>query len=114
MKKILVASGVVAILALAISLSAFGRADSQTWTGWISDAGCGAKGASAGHKSCALSCVHDKGGKWAFVTSADKKVIPIHNQDAVKDSDVGMEVKLTGSLMEDGAVHVDSIAPAGM
>lgn len=111
MKKILVVFGFAAILAFAISLSA---ADSQTWTGWLSDSGCAAKGMSADHKSCALSCVHDKGAKWVFVNSEDKKVLPIHNQDAVKDSDVGMEVKLTGSLMDDGAVHVESIAPAKM
>lgn len=86
------------------------RADS--WTGWISDSGCGAKGASAGHKACALKCVKDKGAKYIFVSSATKDVIPIHNQEAVSEANVGMEVTVNGNLTEDKSIHVDSIVTA--
>jgi hypothetical protein len=112
MKRLLSSMGIAAALLLAIGIAAAGKAKSESWTGWISDSGCGAKGMSADHKDCALKCVHEKGAKFVFVNSKSKQVIDIHNQDAVKDSDVGMEVKLTGTLMEDKSIHVESIAPA--
>jgi hypothetical protein len=87
----------------------------MTWTGWISDSSCGAKGANAGHKACAGTCIKEKGASWVFVNDSDKKVIAIHNQDAVKaDADLGMPVKVTGHLMDDGSLHVDSIAMGKM
>jgi len=107
MKKLMKMIAATAVMFVAVSLAA--KADS--WTGWISDSGCGAKGANAGHKACALKCV--KGGaKYVFVNSATKAVVPIHNQDAVKEDNVGMEVTVTGSLTDDKEIHVDSIAPA--
>ena len=108
MKRIFAIAGFAATLLLAFSLTAF----ADTWTGWISDSGCAAKGAAAAHKDCAVKCVKEKGAKWVFVNSADKKVYAIHNQDAVSDSNVGMQVKVSGSL-EDNAIHVDSITAAG-
>ncbi len=113
MKKVFSSVVIAALLLLASSLSAASKTKSETWTGWISDSGCAAKGMSASHKACALKCVKNKGAKYVFVNSATKNVIPIHNQDAVKDSDLGQEVKVTGSLTEDKSIHVDSIAPAG-
>ncbi|HEV2495245.1 MAG TPA: hypothetical protein VG204_19475 [Terriglobia bacterium] len=108
MKKLVKMLAITAVMFLAISVSA----KSESWTGWISDSGCGAKGASAEHKACALKCV--KGGaKYVFVNSATKDVLPIHNQDAVKEDNVGMEVKVTGSLTDDKSIHVESIEPAG-
>lgn len=113
MKKAISIVGVAAMLVLAFSVTAASKPKSSTWTGWISDSGCGAKGTSAQHKDCALKCVHEKGAKFVFVNSASKQVFNIHNQDAVKDSDLGMEVKVSGHLMKDKSIHVDSIAPAG-
>jgi len=108
MRKLLNTLAITVALLLAVGVSA--KADS--WTGWISDSGCGAKGTSAEHKACALKCV--KGGaKYVFVNSETKDVVPIHNQDAVKEDNVGMEVKVTGSLTDDKSIHVDSIEPAG-
>jgi hypothetical protein len=104
--------GLLLFLAAAIGLSA---ADSKTttWTGWISDAHCGAKGMNAEHKACATLCVTKNGPSWAFVNTADKKVIAIHNQDAVHgEKNLGKEVKVTGHLMDDGSLQVDSIANA--
>ncbi len=113
MKKAFSIVGVATVLVLALSITAASKPKTSTWTGWISDSGCGAKGMSADHKDCALKCVHEKGAKFVFVNSASKQVFNIHNQDAVKDSDVGMEVKVSGHLMKDKSIHVDSIAPAG-
>jgi hypothetical protein len=113
MKKPVLSTPVAAALILALSVIGAAKPKSSTWTGWISDSGCGAKGMSADHKDCALKCVHEKGAQFVFVNSASKQVFNIHNQEAVKDSDPGMEVKVTGHLMKDKSVHVDSIAPAG-
>ena len=104
MKKLVSTLAIAVVLLLAVGVSA----KAETWTGWISDSGCGAKGASADHKACAIKCIKG-GGKYVFVNSATKDVVPIHNQDAVNDGNIGMEVKVTGKLMDDKSLHVDSI-----
>jgi len=112
MKKALSTFGLLALLFATVGLAT--RADSKTmsWTGWISDSHCGAKGMSADHKACAQTCIKN-GSKFVFVNGADKKVLAIHNQDAVSgDKDLGSEVKVTGHLMEDGSLHVDTIDKA--
>lgn len=105
---------VISLMTLAVAVSGQPKEEkNMTWTGWISDSGCAAKGMSAEHKECAIKCVNEKGAKWVFVNSKTKKVYEIHNQDAVnKDTDLGQEVKLTGHAMEDGSIHVEKIAPA--
>jgi len=114
MKKVLTSFSLLAALFATLSLSTIGQdMKTMTWNGWISDSACGAKGAKADQKDCSMACVKDKGATWVFVEAKSKKVIPIHNQDAVMpDSNLGMEVKLTGHMMDNGMVHVDSIAPA--
>jgi hypothetical protein len=52
------------------------------------------------------------GAKYVFVETASKKVTPINNQDAVKDTDPGHEVKVTGHLAQDKSLHVDKIEAA--
>ena len=98
------------VLGLVISVFAFGG-EKASVKGWLADSNCGgdpAKAMSAGHKGCAVNCV--KGGaKWVLVESGTKKVYQIHNQDAVKDSDVGQEVTVKGALMEEEGIHVESI-----
>ena len=76
--------------------------------------GRGVKGAKAEHKDCAMKCVKEKGASYVFVNEKSKKVMKIHNQDAVSDANLGQEVKVTGHVMEDGQVHIESIANAGM
>ena len=44
-----------------------------------------------------------------LVESGTKKVYQIHNQDAVRDSDVGQEVTVKGALMGEEGIHVESI-----
>ena len=58
--------GLLALLAAAMSLASYAD-DKASWTGWISDSHCGAKGMSAGHKSCAETCVESKGASWVFL-----------------------------------------------
>jgi hypothetical protein len=112
MKKVLSILGVATLFVCIFSMAAAPRPETSTWTGWISDTGCGAKGMSADHKGCALKCVHEKSAKFVFVNSESKQVFNIHNQDAVQDSDVGTQVQVSGHLMEDNSIHVDSITPA--
>jgi len=109
MKKAVSVFGLLALLAT-ISLATVADQKTATWTGWISDDHCGAKGMSADHKACATTCIKN-GSKYVFVNSADKKVLAIKNQDAVNgEKNLGQEVKVTGQLLDDGSLHVDSIA----
>ncbi len=111
MRKVLSTSALFVLLLATLSL-ANAKEKTATWTGWISDSGCAAKGINADHKDCAIKCVKEKGASWVFVNSKTKAVLSIHNQDAVNpDTDLGGEVKVTGHLMDDGSLHVDKIAP---
>lgn len=112
MKKLCSSAALAALLLTLVSIPAFSGTKTMTWMGWISDSGCGAKGAAASHKDCALACVHQKGAKFVFVNSDDKSVYAIANQPEVKDSDVGQEVKLTGKMLKNKSIEVANIAPA--
>ena len=97
MKKLFV----VLVLVLVVSMFTFAasgkdKATSGSWTGWISDSKCGAKGADAGHAACAKKCI-DGGEKAVFVSDKDKTVYPIANQDAVKGHE-GHHVTVKGSM----------------
>jgi hypothetical protein len=112
MKKAIGMFGLLAVLFATLSLATIADSKTATWTGWISDDHCGAKGMSADHKACATTCIKN-GSKYVFVNSADKKVLAIKNQDAVKgEANLGQEVKLTGHVNEDGSLQVDNIANA--
>lgn len=111
MKKLSNVLGLAAALLFTIGLASSASAKDHTWTGWISDSSCGAKGMSADHKDCAAKCVKEKGASYVFVSSKTKKVYAIQNQDAVSDADLGTEVTLTGSLNSDGSMKATSIAP---
>jgi hypothetical protein len=113
MRKTLSTFVLLAMVLATLSLTAIAQDQTKTWTGWISDSSCAAKGMSAEHKDCAVKCVKEKGAKWVFVNSETKAVLNINNQDAVSpDSSLGTEVKVTGHLVSDGSIHVDSIASA--
>jgi len=114
-KKLLFAAALTLLLVLNLGVAAQQQEQpkAQTWTGWISDSACAAKGTSADHKACAAKCVKEKGAKWVVVNSADKAVLNIQNQDAVDgEKHLGQEVKVTGHLNQDGTIHIESIAPA--
>src|SRR5215207_5978079 len=93
MKKTFV--GFVAVLAVAALALPFANAGTQgTWTGWVTDESCAAKGAKAEHKDCALKCI-ENGGKLVFYNTADEKIYALDNQAAAKEH-LGHEVKVTG------------------
>jgi len=112
MKRAIRVFGLLAVLLAAISLASYAE-DKASWTGWISDSHCGAKGMSAGHKACAETCVKNNGATWVFVDAKDSKVYPIKNQGSIQaDKDLGHQVTVTGSLNSDGTMSVDSLVAA--
>jgi uncharacterized membrane protein len=58
--------------------------------------------------------VKEKGASYVFVDTKTKAVVNIHNQDAVKDADLGVEVKVSGHKLDDGSIHIDSVMAASM
>lgn len=94
MKKLISRTLVLAV-ALGVASLAFGQ--EGTWTGWVTDNHCGAKGASATHAECAAKCVKDKGAKWALYTPADKGVWELSDQDGAAKM-AAKEVTVKGKL----------------
>jgi hypothetical protein len=94
MKK-LVSRTVVLAVALGVASLAFGQDGS--WTGWVTDNHCGAKGASATHAECAAKCVKEKGAKWALYTPADKGVWELSDQEGAAKM-AGKEVMVKGKM----------------
>ena len=84
---------------LAISLCAamLALGAEGSWTGYISDSVCGAKGANEKHADCAMKCVKEKGAKYVFVNDADHKVYSIDAQDMVA-AHAGHHVTVKGSV----------------
>lgn len=114
MKKLTNVLGIAAVLLFAAGMASNASPKSHTWTGWVSDSGCGVKGANAGAKDCTLRCVKQKGASYVFVDSKTQKVMAIHNQDAVNpDEALGHEVTVTGDIQKDGSIHVEKIEAAG-
>jgi hypothetical protein len=84
--------GIVLAFVLMLSTVAF-AADS--WTGYVTDAGCAAKGKSgADHAACSKKCI--AGGDSAVLV-VDGKVVKIANQDKIKGHE-GHHVTVTGKL----------------
>jgi hypothetical protein len=112
MKKAISIICLLVFVAALASTVLYAADSTMSWTGWVSDSLCGAKGANAGHKSCAVTCVKTKGASYVFVNDKDKKVLAIQNQDIIDvDKDLGVEVTVTGTVNQDGSLHVASIAP---
>lgn len=82
-----------------------------SWTGWVTDENCGAKGAKAEHKGCAESCVK-RGARWALYNPADKEIYILSNQkDAAAMA--GQEVTVKGTLdKETKTIEVTSMEAA--
>jgi uncharacterized protein DUF5818 len=92
-KRLLVASLALVLLA-GISLAV---PKDESWTGWVTDTHCGAKGASAKHADCAKKCVEGGSGKYALYTPADKKVYVLDPQTKLAEH-AGQYVKVTGTV----------------
>jgi hypothetical protein len=87
-----------------LSITAASAFDKGEWTGFISDAKCGAKGNNKAHASCAKDCVKN-GAKIVFVVG--DKVYAIKDTKKVENF-VGEEVTITGSIT-DGVLEVTKL-----
>ena len=87
-------------LGLTLCAAAMLFASTGSWTGYISDSQCGAKGANEKHADCAAKCVKEHGAKYVFVNDADKKVYSIDAQDKVA-AHAGHHVTVKGSVEGD-------------
>jgi hypothetical protein len=94
----------LAVAALALPASAGTKG---SWTGWITDTSCGAKGANADHKDCAAKCAA-RGDKLVLFNAGDKKLYALDNQNLAKEN-IGHEVKVTGEV-SGAAIKVESIS----
>jgi Protein of unknown function (DUF5818) len=99
----------VTLLAALAAAPAVLRAQGD-WTGWITDESCGAKGANAGHRECALKC-HRGGALLVLYDSSDGKLYKLDNQ-AAAEAHAGREVRVRGTL-SGGAIQVTSIDELG-
>jgi len=86
MKRIFAVSALVALLVIGV------MAKDQRWTGFVSDAKCGAKV----DADCAKKCI-EAGEKVVFVNDADKAVIAVANPEALKGHE-GHHVLVEGKL----------------
>jgi len=91
-------------VSLFLSVLAF-AADKGTWTGYISDSKCGAKGNNAGHADCAKKCVKDG---YAPVFVVGDKVYTINDPKKVSKY-IGDQVTITGTITGD-ALDIDKIS----
>jgi len=84
-------------VAATLFAGALAMAADGSWTGYISDSACGAKGAREGQGECTTKCVKERGAKYVFVNDADKKVYAIDAQDKVS-AHAGHHVMVKGSV----------------
>jgi len=84
----------LALMAVVVDSTA---AQDASWTGWVSDSMCGARGDNERHASCAKKCVKDHGAKFVLYNPSDKKVYVLDPQDKL-DQYAGKQVKVTGKL----------------
>ncbi len=106
-KRLLVFAFALVVLA-SLSLAAGGKEGS--WTGWVTDTHCGAKGQSTAHAGCANKCVKEMGAKYALYNTADKKVYVLEPQDKAADH-AGHHVTVKGEV-EGDTIKVASIEMA--
>jgi hypothetical protein len=110
MKKLVIVLCAICLMLTVVAVAKDKAASGSSWTGYISDAKCGAAkvGTEAG-AACAKKCI-EGGQKAVFVNDKDKSVVDIANQDAVKGHE-GHHVKLSGTKGADG-IHVDKVEMA--
>lgn len=112
MGKRFLISAVVLLLAAGIGLaSEKSKGTEGSWTGWVTDTHCGAKGAKEGHADCATKCVKEHAAKYALVTPSDGHVYVLEPQDQAA-AHAGHQVKVKGTVQGD-TITVASIQMAG-
>jgi len=89
------------LLVLSFSIAVY-AADKGTWTGYISDAHCGAKG--EGHAACAKKCVKEG---YAPVFVVGEKVYTISDPKKVSKF-IGDKVTITGTITGD-AIDIEKV-----
>jgi hypothetical protein len=80
-------------------------ADKGTWTGYISDSHCGAKGNNDGHAACAKKCIKDG---YAPVFVVGDKVYTINDPKKVSNY-IGQKVRITGTITGE-ALDIEKIS----
>jgi len=110
-KRLLMCVAVVLFAAGLAFTAQKSAAKNGTYSGWITDSACGAKGASAEHASCAKKCVKEQGAKYALYNTEDKKVYILDPQDQAAEN-LGHPVTVTGTL-DGNTIHVTSISASG-
>ena len=107
MTRRLLIFAVVALLGAGFSFASE-KGKEGTWTGWVTDTHCGAKGANnPKHADCAKNCVDGMGAKYALYDPADKKVYVLEPQEKAA-SLAGQHVKVKGNA-EGDTIKVTSI-----
>jgi len=103
----------VLVVALVLAAAGFAfAADMSSWTGWVTDTDCGAKGMSASHAACAAKCVKDKGAKYALYVPSDKSMWVLSDQDGAAKM-AGKEVTVKGTADKaKKTIAVSSMDPA--
>ncbi len=91
------------LLGLFFSIVAY-AADKGTWTGYISDSHCGAKGNNDGHAACAKKCIKDG---YAPVFVVGDKVYTINDPKKVSKY-IGQKVTITGTITGD-ALDIEKV-----
>ena len=103
MKKLL-----VVLLVLTLVLVVVAVAKDMAVNGWVVDAKCGAKMASAQGSACAKKCIAE-GEKVAFVPDGTQDVLIVDNPASLK-AHAGEHVTVTGNTdMAKKTIHVDSV-----
>lgn len=103
MKRILIALAAVALLLPALAVA---HDHGGSWTGWVTDDHCAAKGAKAEHADCAKKCL-ENGGKLVFYNSADEKIYQLDNQKLAEEH-IGHAVVVKGTV-EGDTIKVESM-----
>jgi hypothetical protein len=103
MKKALIALAAVALL---VPVFAVADHHASSWTGWVTDDHCAAKGAKAEHADCAKKCLGG-GAKLVFYNTADEKLYNLDNQKLAEEH-LGHEVVVKGTVDGD-TIKVESI-----
>ena len=92
------------LIGLFFTFAAF-AADKGTWTGYISDSHCGAKGNNDGHAACAKKCIKEG---YAPVFVVGDKVYTIADTKKVS-SYIGDKVTITGTITGN-AIDIEKIS----
>jgi len=96
------------LIVLTLVLVVVAGAKEAAVNGWVVDAKCGAKMASAEGAACAKKCIA-AGEKVAFVPDGTQDVLIVDNPDALKGHE-GHHVTVTGTENKDKkTIHVDSV-----